>query len=298
MSELLSTERVDPRSANLDTQTCDRLVAGLIAAQRDCAEVVASQAGPLAQAVEQIVLRLREGGRLHYVGAGTSGRLGVLDASEVPPTFGAPASLVCAHIAGGEPAIRQATEGAEDDAASGRAELREHVLPGDAVVALSASGGAAFVCAAAEYAREIGAWTVAITSNRGSVLARTCDCSIVLETGAEPIAGSTRMRAGTAQKIALNTISTAVMVRLGKVYDNLMVDVVVTNEKLRRRAVRLVADLAATDEAHAEALLREAGGSVKVAVVMARCSVQASTARDLLQRCAGSLRDALRDNGT
>jgi N-acetylmuramic acid 6-phosphate etherase len=244
---------------------------------------VRAQTSTLARVVEAIVERVQRGGRVHYVGAGTSGRLGVLDASEMPPTFGTPPALVCAHIAGGDRALRNAIEGAEDDGAAGTHEMDEHVVANDVVIGISASGGARFVAGALERAREIGALTVAITSSDASALVAAAALAIVLPTGPEVLSGSTRLKAGTAQKITLNTLSTAVMVRLGKVHDNLMVDVVATNEKLRDRAERLVRDLTGADDTRIRSALEGAGGSVKVAVVMIARGVDAERARALLQ---------------
>ncbi len=261
--------------------------------QRAAVEAVGAVSEPLAKAVDEISSRLRAGGRLHYVGAGTSGRLGFLDASEMPPTFGTDPRLVCAHIAGGIGALTRAIEGAEDDPEAGEREMRDHVAAGDAVVGISASGGAPFVLGAVRAARAVGAWTLGVANSADAPLPQSCDLGIVLSTGPEPLTGSTRLKAGTSQKILLNTLSTAVMVRLGKVHDNLMVDVVATNKKLRRRALRLVMHLAAVDERHAGDLLERAGGNVKIAVVMQRRSVSAEGARHLLQASGGSLRASL-----
>jgi N-acetylmuramic acid 6-phosphate etherase len=227
---------------------------------------------------------------LHYVGAGTSGRLATLDAAEMLPTFGTPPELVRAQIAGGHPALVRAVEGAEDDAEAGRAAVSDLVNAGDVVTGISASGSAAFVVAAIDRAKEIGALTIALTSVADSPLVRAAEMPVVLETGAEVLAGSTRLKAGTAQKIALNAISTAVMVRLGKVYDNLMVDVVASNRKLRARALRLVERLAQVDRDRASQLLEGATGRVKVAIVMERCGLDAEQAQSLLDRHRGSLR--------
>lgn len=287
------TELSNPQSTGLDTCSIAQTVEILASAHREAVDAVLAASASIVAAVETVSARLQRGGHVHYVGAGSSGRLGVLDASEMPPTFGTPPSLVCAHIAGGEDALRQSVEGAEDDAGAGAAEMRGHVSAGDAVLAISASGGAPYVLGAVRAAREIGAWTVAVTSNPHAPLVHACDAAIVVQTGAEPLTGSTRLKAGTAQKVVLNTISTAVMVQLGKVYDNLMVDVVASNEKLRRRAVRIVCLLAQTDEAHARVLLDEAGGSVKTAVVMERLSVNAGAAAARLEQSGGSLRAAL-----
>lgn len=283
MSELPPTEGRHPQSAGLDLLETRELVDLLVRDQADAVAAVRAQASTLARVVEAIVERVRCGGHVHYVGAGTSGRLGVLDASEMPPTFGTPPGLVCAHIAGGDRALRHAIEGAEDDGAAGEREMDEHVAPDDIVIGLSASGGARFVAAALERARKIGALTVAITSSDASTLVAAADHAIVLPTGPEVLSGSTRLKAGTAQKITLNALSTAVMVRLGKVHDNLMVDVVATNEKLRGRAERLVRELTGADNARIRAALEAAGGSVRVAVVMIARDVDADHARKLLQ---------------
>lgn len=283
MSAIPPTEGRMPASAGLDLLATRDLVELLVRDQREAVAAVRAQAVTLTRAVEAIVDRIQRGGRVHYVGAGTSGRLGVLDASEMPPTFGTPAALICAHIAGGDRALREAVEGAEDDRNGGAQEMHEHVTRDDVVLGISASGGAQYVVAALDRAREIGALTVAITSSDDSALVAAADLAIVLPTGAEVLSGSTRLKAGTAQKIALNTLSTAVMVRLGKVHDNLMVDLVATNEKLRGRAERLVGELTGAEEARVRAALDAAQGSVRVAAVMLARGVEAAQARRLLQ---------------
>jgi N-acetylmuramic acid 6-phosphate etherase len=290
--ELPDTERPDPRGAELDLLATPALVELLIGEQHRAVEAVAAQSASIAAAVDAIVERLERGGSLRYVGAGTSGRIAALDAAEMPPTFGTDASLVRAHVAGGSAALQHAVEGAEDDAAAGAAAM-EGVGADDAVIGLSASGSAQFVIAAIERARSLGAYTAAIVNSGRTRLAPAADIAIVLETGAEPLTGSTRLKAGTAQKIALNAISTAAMVRLGKVHGHLMVDVVATNHKLRRRAVRLVSSLASTTGEEAQALLDAAGGRVKVAVVMRRRGVDAERANALLASVRGSLRQLL-----
>jgi N-acetylmuramic acid 6-phosphate etherase len=287
------TEDENPQSAGLDLLSTPALVDLLIADQRTAIDAVLAQTQPIATAVDEIARRLRRGGRLHYVGAGSSGRIATLDASEMPPTFGTPPEMVRAHIAGGTPALVRAVEGAEDDEAAGNDAMLESVKPDDAVLGISASGTAAFVVAAIARAKTIGAYTIALTADAQSALARAADLAIVPPTGAEVLAGSTRLKAGTAQKVALNAISTAVMVRLGKVYDNLMVDVVANNRKLSGRALRLVVRLAQVNQARAEELLTQAGGSVKIAVLMERHSVDAKQARVLLEQSDGMLRELL-----
>jgi N-acetylmuramic acid 6-phosphate etherase len=288
------TESVNEATHGLDTLSTDALVALLAREQAIAADVVARATPSIALAVDAIVERLRAGGSLHYVGAGTSGRLAMLDAAECPPTFGTPPSLVVAHVAGGEPALVRAVEGAEDDAEAAIVEMRENVRAEDAVVGISASGGAPFVVAALREARLIGARAIALTSVAASALARAADLSIVVETGPEALAGSTRLKAGTAQKLVLNAISTATMVRMGRVYDNLMVDVVATNAKLQARAIRLVSSVAEVDAARARALLADSAGNVKVAITMHRRGVDAAEARALLDEAGGFLRPVIK----
>jgi N-acetylmuramic acid 6-phosphate etherase len=287
------TEAENPQSAGLDLLTTPALVELLIADQRSAIDAALAQTQAIARAVDEIARRLSRGGRLHYVGAGSSGRIATLDASEMPPTFGTLPEMVHAHIAGGSTALTSAVEGAEDDASAGNVAMLGCVRPDDAVLGISASGAAAFVVAAITRARTIGAYTIALTVDAQSALAEAAELAIVLPTGAEALAGSTRLKAGTAQKVTLNTISTAVMVRLGKVYDNLMVDVVANNHKLRARARRLVVRLTGVNEERAEELLARAGGSVKIAVLMERRSIGATQARALLERNDGSLRRLL-----
>jgi N-acetylmuramic acid 6-phosphate etherase len=284
------TEARHPRAGALDVLDTQTLVETIVADQREAVDAVLEQAGAIARAVDAITARFERGGRLHYVGAGSSGRIAALDAAEMPPTFGACAKLVQAHVAGGPSALAGAIEGAEDDATAGDAIARERFDSEDAVIGISASGGAAFVVAALERARALGALTIALTSVADSALARAAELCIAAATGPEVLAGSTRLKAGTAQKIALNAISTAVMVRAGKVHENLMVDVVASNRKLRARALRLVREVAGVGDARACELLEAAGGRVKVAIVMGRRGVGAAEAQAQLERCSGVLR--------
>lgn len=293
MSELVPTERANPRSTGLDRLGSPALVELLVAEHSDAVAAVRAQVEAIARAVDAIAERLVRGGTLHYAGAGSSGRIAMLDAAEMPPTFGTPPELVRAHLAGGGDAMARSVEGAEDDGVAGAAAIRGSVKPEDAVVGISASGGAAFVVHAITAARSIGAYTLAITSVAGSHVAAAAEAAIVFNTGPEAVAGSTRLKAATAQKIALNAISTAVMVRLGKVHDNLMVDLVVSNEKLRRRALRLVCDLAGVTEARAGELLDAASSRVKVAIVMERRHLDAAQALAQLAVHRGSLRELL-----
>lgn len=249
----------------------------------------------IVDAVARIAGSLRRGGRLVYVGAGTSGRLAVLDAAECPPTFGVDPGRVQAVLAGGPRALTEAVEGAEDDGRAGEHEIdRRAIGADDVVVGVAASGSTPFVLTAVRRARARGALTIALTCARGSPLVSACDLAIVPDVGPEVIAGSTRLKAGTAQKLALNMLSTLTMVQLGKVYGNLMVDLRATNEKLRRRAVRIVAAAAAVPGAEAEAALARAGGHVPVAIVMIGAGVSAGEAAQRLARAGGNVRHALR----
>jgi len=293
MARLPPTEQLNPRSANLDLMETKALVELIVGEQRGAIDAVSAKAADIAAVADRIADCLERGGSLHYVGAGSSGRLGVLDAAEIPPTFGMEPERVCAHIAGGAPALVRAVEGAEDDGDAGDAAMRDHVRATDAVVGISASGTAAYVVRAIERARSEGALTIALVSVEGSPLWVAAHVGIVLETGPEALTGSTRLGAGTAQKIALNALSTAVMVRLGKVYDNLMVDVVATNRKLRDRARRLVRALTGVGDARARELLERTGGRVKVAAIMEWRGLDEPEASELLLRNRGSLRACL-----
>jgi N-acetylmuramic acid 6-phosphate etherase len=286
------TEAINAATRGLDSLPTGGLVEALLAEQRRAVDAIGPASGAIGNAVETIARALQSGGALHYFGAGTSGRLGVLDAAECPPTFGTPPELVQAHIAGGAAALTRAVEGAEDDALAGAAAARG-LGERDVALGISAGGNAPFVVAAIAAARAQGAATIALTANAGSALGRAAAATIAIESGAEALSGSTRLGAGTVQKIVLGVITTAVMVRLGRVYDNLMVDVVATNDKLRRRALGLVERLAGVDAAHAGDLIDAAGGSVKVAVAMARLGIGAEAARERLDASGGFLREVL-----
>lgn len=290
MSELPATEALDASTADIDELDDVALARALVGAHRVSVDAALAAAEAIARATALVVRAIEGGGRVVLVGAGTSGRLGVLDAAELPPTFGVGPELVQARIAGGDAALRRAVEGAEDDADAGARAVGD-VGAADVVIGISASGGAPFVRAALRAARERGARTVGIVNAPGAPLADDADVAIVAATGAEPIQGSTRMRAGTAQKIVLNAISTGAMIRLGKTFGNRMVDVVATNAKLRARSERLVRDLAG--DVDARALLDAAGGSVKTAVVMARRNVDRAAAERLLAEARGRLGRAL-----
>lgn len=258
------------------------------------AQAVRREIPAIARAVDAIAVRLRGGGRMIYVGAGTSGRLAVLDAAECPPTFGVSPKLVQACIAGGKRALTGAVEGAEDSRTNGIRDLRrKKVSARDAVVGIAASGTTPYVLGAMEYARSQGALTVGITANRNSPLTRAVRIAITPEAGPEVLAGSTRLKAGTSQKMVLNMLSTAVMVRLGHVYDNWMIGVALTNKKLRERGRRILAEASGRTVSAAERALRQSGHNLRVALVMLKRNVDARTARERLQRAGGNLRRAL-----
>lgn len=292
MTRLPSTEGVDTSTGEIDRVSTARCVHVLIDAQLAAVDAVVDAREAIARAVDAIVPALRAGRRVVSIGAGTSGRLAVLDASELPPTFGFAADRYEGRIAGGDAALRRSIEGAEDDADAGAAAV-DDLQAGDVLIGLSASGGAPFVGAALRAARARGVRTIAVVNVRESALAAAAEIAIEVITGAEPIAGSTRMRAGTAQKIVLNTISTAVMIALGKTYRNRMVDVVASNAKLRARAERLVREIAG--EVDAPTLLDAAGGSVKTAIVMARRGVDRRAAEGLLAAADGRLAGVIDD---
>lgn len=279
-------------SLDLDLMSTGELVRLIQAEDARVPAAVAAEADALARVVDSVVARLAAGGRLFYVGAGTSARVAALDAAELPPTYGTVADLVQVIVAGGEHALRHAVEGAEDDAEAGRCEVLERVRAGDAVVGIAASGTTPFTVAALEEARALGALTVAVTARAGSPLATAAELAVVPRTGPEVVMGSTRMKAGTAQKLVLNALSTAVMVRLGRVHSNLMVEMPATNAKLQSRAARMVELAAGVSPAAAEAALAAAGGAIKLAVLLARgSSVAQATAA--LAAAGGNLRRAL-----
>ena len=248
----------------------------------------------IARAVEAIVRALGRGGRLIYVGAGTSGRLATLDAAECPPTFGVPPGVVTAVVAGGRRALTRAVERAEDSTAQGARDLAaKRVSARDVVVGLSASGLTPYVLGALASARRRGALTVGVTSNGRAPLARVSEITIAPQVGAEVIAGSTRMKAGTAQKLVLNMLSTAAMARLGHVYDNWMIDVALTNRKLRQRGLRILVEATGASVAEAARALRQAKHDLRVALVMLKTGAEAAQARRRLKQAGGILRKAL-----
>ena len=266
------------------------------AADAEAPGAVAKVIPEIARAVDAIAARLENGGRFFYIGAGTSGRLGVLDASECPPTFNVPPSLVQGIIAGGDRALRTSAEKAEDDPEHGKADLRAHNFQAsDALVGIAASGRTPYVLGAIEYARSLGALTIGLSCAPGSDLSQAAEIPITPAPGPEIITGSTRLRAGTATKLVLNMISTGVMVRLGYVYGNLMVNVQPTNDKLIDRGRRIVSELTGLSYAESAILLDNAG-AVRTAVVMQRLGVSREEAERRLQAAKGRLREALNEN--
>lgn len=284
------TETPNPQTARLDRLSALEIVTLMNAEDASVAVTVRQALPHVAEAVEQIVTRFTSGGRLFYVGAGTSGRLGVLDAAECVPTFGTPPEWVQALIAGGDDAMLRSIEGAEDDPDQAAQELQDLGFgAGDVLVGIAASGSTPYVLGAVRHARDLGAYTVGISCNAPAPLLEQTDCPIALPVGPEALTGSTRLKAGTAQKMVLNMLSTALMVRLGKTYGNLMVDVQVTNTKLQKRARGIVMQVGQVSEAEAEALLLQAGGQAKRAIVMARRNVDTAEADRLLDSAQGRL---------
>lgn len=287
----MGTEDRDQQTRGIDRLETSEILARMNGQDRTVASAVESALPLIAQAVERISERLAAGGRLFYVGAGTSGRLGVLDAAECPPTFGVEASMVQGVLAGGEAALRTSSEGAEDDPRQGARDLELRAVgPADAVVGIAASGSTPYTLGALRYAAGQGALTVSISCNRKAEISGASEIPIEVETGPEVIAGSTRLKAGTAQKMILNMISTAAMIRLGLVYDNLMINVSPANAKLRRRAAQIVSTAAEIPLDEAAALLDRAG-TVPAAILMKKRGCGPDEARERLQDL--TLRQAL-----
>jgi N-acetylmuramic acid 6-phosphate etherase len=292
--EISSTEGRNPASERIDTLSPLEIARLMNAEDALVAEAVGRELEPIARAIEVIAERLRAGGRLVYIGAGTSGRLGVLDATECPPTFSTPPEMVVGLIAGGYTALTRAVEGAEDHPEYAVDDLRANNLSSaDVVVGVATSGRTPYVIGGLAYSRQIGAFAIGLACNDGSAVAEVADLMIAPVVGPEVISGSTRLKAGTATKLVLNMLTTGAMVRLGKTYGNLMVDLKATNTKLVARTRRIVAMLTGLSETDAEQLLARCDGELKTAVVMQRHNVSAETARRLLSEAQGQLRIAL-----
>ncbi|HXI11257.1 MAG TPA: N-acetylmuramic acid 6-phosphate etherase [Thermoanaerobaculia bacterium] len=282
-------------SLEIDLASAEEIVSIIQDQDETIAKAMRSQAANIARAIEAVADRMRNGGKLVYAGAGTSGRIAMLDASELPPTYGVDASIAQVLMAGGTNAFFSAAEGAEDNEEAGIEAVNANVSPEDSLVGIAASGSTPFTVAAVRRANMIGALTIGVTSTPGTPLARDPDIPIVVETGPEVIFGSTRMKAGTAQKLVLNTISTGVMIQLGRVYSNLMIEMPATNAKLRSRSVSMVEIASGATRPVASQALEASGGSMKEAVIMARLGVDAEAARKMLASSGGNLRKVLSD---
>ena len=290
----LATEQVNQKSIELDSMDGTQIATVMNEMDATIADCVAKAIPQIGQAIDQIALRLSAGGRLFYIGAGTSGRLGVLDASECPPTFGVPGSMVQGIIAGGDEALRSAIEDAEDDGDMGARDLKRNaVSDNDVVVAISASGFARYCIGGLRYANSRGALTVSICCNKDTDLAKEAKIPINVLTGPEVLAGSTRLLAGTATKMVVNMLSTGAMVRIGKVYGNLMVDLDASNAKLRNRSLRIVMYALRLDADKARTVLHNAGNDIKTAIVMHKAGVSRARAAEALSAQAGYVRRAI-----
>jgi N-acetylmuramic acid 6-phosphate etherase len=288
------TEQRNLASRGLDRMGTEAVLRVINREDQKVASAVGREIPAIAKAVDAIVAAIRKGGRLIYVGAGTSGRLAILDASEVPPTYGVSREVVQGLIAGGRKAVTGAVEGAEDSVANGVRDLKAKKLSRkDVVVGIAASGTTPYVLSALAFARKLGATTIAVTANRNSPLAKHAKIAISVEVGPEVVTGSTRMKAGTSQKLVLNMLSTASMVRLGHVYDNLMIDLTLTNEKLLQRATRILAEASGAQVSAVEHALRQSKHDVRVALTMLRTGSDARSARARLALTNGNLRKAL-----
>lgn len=297
----LSTEAVNPRTVSIDMLSAREVVGLIHAEDRLVADAVATELDHITEAVEVVSAAFRAGGRLIYVGAGTSGRLGVVDASEMPPTFGTHPEMVQGVIAGGREAMFRSQEGAEDKEEAGAEAMQSMLKPHDVVCGIAASGRTPFVIGAMRYAHEAGHKTLFVSTNARKTVeqfASFVDVLICAEVGPEAVAGSTRMKSGTAQKMILNMITTASMIRIGKTYGNVMVDLQLTNEKLHERAKRIVMTAANVDYADAERLLKDANGHVKTAIVMGVLRCSRSEAEAHLERADGFVRRALESTDT
>ena len=288
------TELRNPASRNLDRMTALQIVRLMNREDRKVAAAVGRELPTIARAVDAIVARMQTGGRLIYVGAGSSGRIAVVDASECPPTFGTSPGLVRALIAGGKKAMTKPVEGAEDSRSNAVRDLKRlKPKAADTVVGIAASGSTPYVVAAVAFAKKRKALTIGISSNRNSLLGKTAAIAITLRVGPEVLTGSTRLKAGTAQKMVLNMLSTAVMVRLGHGYDNLMIDLVLTNQKLRHRVKRILMESSGKDVSAVEHALRQSEHNLRLALIMLKRGLTAQKAKRQLAAAQGDLRRAL-----
>ncbi len=292
-----TTEKRNMDTMNLDSMSSMEIAAAANKEDENVVKAVREVIPQIADAIDMAAETLGQQGRMIYIGAGTSGRLGVLDASECPPTFGVSEELVTGIIAGGREALFHAVEGAEDSKILAEADLKERGLsPRDMVIGLSASGRTPYVLYGLKYASSIGCKTAAIACNKDSIIGKEADIAIEPVTGPEILTGSTRLKAGTAQKMILNMISTGSMVKIGKVYENLMIDLQNTNEKLAVRTENIVMSATSSDRENARRLLKEADGSAKLAITMSLLNKPADEAKDILKSAHGSIRKAIREN--
>ena len=292
--ETMLSEQRNPNTLHIDALSSLEVVTLLNHEDKQVAFAVEKNLPQIAQAVEHIVAAFQSGGRLVYMGAGTSGRLGVLDASECPPTFGVPSSMVVGLIAGGETALRNAVEGAEDNREAGEQDLRHiHFSRKDVLVGIAASGRTPYVIGGLQYAKQLGATTISLVSNPNAVMSDIADITITTAVGPEALTGSSRLKSGTAQKMVLNMLTTAAMIRLGKCYQNLMVDVQATNQKLKARAIRIVMQATECDQPMAEQTLFTTHGNAKLAIMMLLSGLDKDQAEAVLAQKKGRLQDAL-----
>jgi N-acetylmuramic acid 6-phosphate etherase len=292
--ETMLSEQRNPNTLHIDALSSLEIVTLLNHEDKQVAFAVEKNLPQIAQAVEHIVAAFQSGGRLVYMGAGTSGRLGVLDASECPPTFGVPSSMVVGLIAGGEAALRNAVEGAEDNREAGEQDLRHiHFSRKDVLVGIAASGRTPYVIGGLQYAKQLGATTISLVSNPNASMSDIADIAITTAVGPEALTGSSRLKSGTAQKMVLNILTTAAMIRLGKCYQNLMVDVQATNQKLKARAILIVMQATECDQITAEQTLFTTHGNAKLAIMMLLSGLDKDQAEAVLTQNKGRLKDAL-----
>ncbi|HAQ08852.1 MAG TPA: N-acetylmuramic acid 6-phosphate etherase [Bacillus bacterium] len=290
----LNTEQQNPKTLNIDLMTTEDIITVINQEDTLVPNVIARQVPVIAEVVDRIIAAFKQGGRLIYVGAGTSGRLGIIDASECPPTFGTDPGLIVGVIAGGKEAMTEAIEGVEDDTQQGKADMEDiSVSANDIVIGIAASGRTPYTIGALENAKQLGALTVSIVCSKDSEMEKISDYTIAAVVGPEVITGSTRMKAGTAQKLILNMLTTASMVKMGKVYGNLMVDVQMTNEKLHSRAANIVKMATGASDEEARAAIKEQNYHTKAAILQIITGLQGTEAKSLLEKHDGYLREAI-----
>lgn len=293
----LNTEQQNPKTMNIDLMSTEEIITVINQEDTLVPNVLARQVPNISEVVDKIVAAFKQGGRLIYVGAGTSGRLGIIDASECPPTYGTDPGMVVGIIAGGKEAMTEAIEGVEDDKQQGQTDMKEISLSGkDVVVGIAASGRTPYTIGALEYAKQLGAVTVSVVCSKDSEMEQVSDYTIAAVVGAEVITGSTRMKAGTAQKLILNMLSTASMIKMGKVYGNLMVDVQMTNEKLHNRAVNIVKMATGASDEEARAAIKEQNYHTKAAILQIITGLKGIEAKNLLDKHDGYLREAISEH--